>query len=373
MKYHAALIIAGLLLALHARGDLTASLSPSIQNSGAGQTVVFSGTLANSGTCPLYLNDIVFTLSGSAGTELVSGSNAFYANVPGILPASETYAGPLFSISVQSAAPPATYTGSVTVQGGSNIFTGNDLANTSFTDVSPTVSITTISATAAEFGPVEGAYSITRTGGTGTSLSVSFTIGGTAINGMDYEAISSPVTIAANATSATVIIDPILEQAVLGARTVILSLQSSAQYTLGASTSSTVTILDTPYNNWRAQNFGSSDNSPRTAPNADWSGGGIPNIVAYALGMNPTNPDQSLLPTVALVSNYLTLFYVPSEAATDVTFSVEASTDLVNWSATDTQEASDPNPNGVAFRYIYPAGPSYPAAFLRLEVNQLDW
>jgi hypothetical protein len=227
--------------------------------------------------------------------------------------------------------------------------------------------------TASESGPVEGVFSITRTGGTTSSLPVSFAIGGTAVNGTDYQTISSPATIAAGSSTAYVIINPILRQTVLGNRTVTLTLQSSPFYSIGASTTGTVTIQDTPYNDWRAQYFGASENTPQTFPTADWSGGGIDNVVAYALGMNPTNPNQSLLPTVAIDSNYLTLSYVPNPNATDVTYNVEASTDLVNWSTTNVQEISDPNPNGSEFQYIYPIGPGNPQVFLRLRVNQLDW
>jgi hypothetical protein len=248
----------------------------------------------------------------------------------------------------------------------------NALASAPFTVESPSVSIVASTPTAYESGPQRGAFMITRTGGTTTSLAVSYAIGGTAVNGTDYETISSPVTIGPGFSSGYVVITPILRQMVLGSRTVTVTLQTSAQYSLGAQTSGTVTIEDTFFNQWRQQYFGAAANSPRAAANADWSASGITNELAYALGINPTNPSQALLPVVSVQSNYLTLSFVPNQTAADVTYSVQASTDLINWSTTNVQEAFDSNPNGEAFQYINPLGPGTPEVFLRLLVTPLD-
>jgi hypothetical protein len=261
----------------------------------------------------------------------------------------------------------------VAVQGGTNIFATNALASEPFTVEVPTVSIVASAPTAYESGPQRGALEITRTGGTTTNLSVSFAIGGTAVNGTDYQTIASPVTIGSGSSSAYVVITPIVRQMVLGTRTVVLSLQSSSQYSLGAQTSGTVSIEDTVFNQWRQQYFGAAANTPQAAATGDWSRSGIENGLAYGLGINPTNPSQALLPTVSVVSNYLTLSFIPNAAATDVTYTVEASTDLMNWSSTNVQEAFDSNPNGEAFEYNIPVGPGTPAVFLRLQVNSQDF
>lgn len=374
MKTCAILIVAAWLLAglAPARADLAMTLSPSIQNSASGESVVFSGTLTNTGTCGEYLNNIAFALDGSAGTELVSGSNGFYANVPGILTAGGTYEGEIFSMAVAGGAPAADYTGLVTVQGGTNIFASDDLASAGFTVLSPAVSIVATTATAQEFGTAPGIFTVTRTGGTEIPLAVGFGIGGTAVSGSDYQVIGSTVTIAAGASTGTVAITPILQQTALGERSVVLTLQSSVQYDLGSPVDDTVYIEDTPFNDWRLDYFGASANSPQTAPAGDWSGSGVPNVVAYALGIDPTNPSQALLPAAAVVSNYLTLSYVPNPAATDVSYTVEASTDLVNWSTANVQAVSNPPANTVEFRYQYPVSAA-PEVFMRLRLTPLDW
>src|SRR3954469_16120868 len=75
---------------------LTASLTPAVQNSGQGRTLIFTVTLTNtSGTDTLYLNDLQFALNGSAATLLKPDTNTCFSNVPGILSPGETYSGPL--------------------------------------------------------------------------------------------------------------------------------------------------------------------------------------------------------------------------------------------------------------------------------------
>jgi uncharacterized repeat protein (TIGR01451 family) len=374
MKTRAAIFIAAFLLAgpLAVRAQLSMSLSPSVQNSGSGQTLVFSGTLTNTGnTSQIFLNNVQFADTVSGSTYLVSGSNGFYANVPGILQPLQTYTGAIFGIALAGNTPPADYTGTTTLQGGANIFATGNLASQPFTILSPAVSIVATSGSASEYGPISGTFTISRTGGTEIGLPVSYGTGGAAVNGTDYVTISGSATIAAGSSSATVTITPILQQTALGSRTVILTEQTSSLYDPGSQLSDTVTIYDTPFNYWRLEYFGSSANATQTQPTADWSGDGIPNELAYALNLNPSNPNPRLLPTVALQSNYLTLSYVPNPAATDVQYTIQASTDLINWSSANIQSISDSNPGAVAFRYDYPIG-STPQVFMRLQVTPLD-
>jgi len=357
-----------------ARAALTATLSASEQNSAAGQTVVFSGTLVNtSATDQLFLNNIQFSLSGTAAGAVVSGSNGFYSNVPGILPPGATYTGELFTIGLSGSAPPVDYDGAVTLQGGADIFATGSLASAAFTVFSPAITIL-VTGSAAEDGPVPGAFTITRTGGADLALPISFTIGGTAVNGSDYQSIASSATIASGSASAIVTITPIPNDIAEANPTVVLSLGSSATYNLGAATSGTLAIQVKPVNAWRFQNFGALANTPQAADTAQWNNSNVPNLMAFALNINPANPGSALLPSASLQSNYPSLTYVPNPAATDLTYSVQASTDLINWSAANIQSAGNPAsapPGSVTFRYTNPlsAGGS---VFLRLSVTRTD-
>jgi hypothetical protein len=351
------------------QAQLTATLSASIQNSAAGQSLVFSGSLANTGTANLYLNNVTYSVPGG----MTSGSNAFYANVPGILTPGESYIGPIFGVVLSSSAAPADYAGSVVIQGGTNIFDATILASPSFTVLSPAVSIVATTEIASEFGPVPGAFTVTRTGGTGIPLPISLSILGSASNGVDYQTISASTVIATGSLSVVIPIVPILQDTALGARVASIYIPPSTLFDPGSPVFASVAILDTPFNSWRLQNFGANANSPQTYPSAEWAQSGIPNIFAYALNINPQSPAETLLPSVSVVSNYLTLTYIPNAGATDVTFSVQASTDLINWSSANVQPTSTQIPNALAFRYFNPVNPENPSVFLRLQVTPLDW
>jgi len=63
---------------------------------------------------------------------------------------------------------------------------------------------------------------------------------------------------------------------------------------------------------------------------------GIKNLIAYALGANPYTAALGLLPTSGTASvsgtKYLTLNFKRNTAATDITYTVQGSSDLINWS-----------------------------------------
>ncbi|MDB9466728.1 choice-of-anchor L domain-containing protein, partial [Dolichospermum circinale CS-539/09] len=96
-----------------------------------------------------------------------------------------------------------------------------------------------------------GVFTITRTGSTNNALTVSYTISGTASTG-DYSPIPSTVTFLAGETSKTVTITPVNDNLVEGSETVILSLISGTNYSLGTDNSATVIITDNDVDPGRA-------------------------------------------------------------------------------------------------------------------------
>jgi hypothetical protein len=82
-------------------------------------------------------------------------------------------------------------------------------------------------------------------------------ISGSALNGTTYEAIAPVVTIPIDAASATVTLAPILDHIPQGNRLATFSLIPSEAFNIGASSSATVTIRDTPADAWRLEKFGS--------------------------------------------------------------------------------------------------------------------
>ena len=92
----------------------------------------------------------------------------------------------------------------------------------------------------------------------------------------------------------------------------------------------------TPLQTWRDTNFGNPSNVGAGADSASPAGDGVPNLVKYALGLNPAIADPTnALPIGNLETNnglqYLTLTVNRATNAPGVSYDVEVSGDLTNW------------------------------------------
>lgn len=111
-------------------------------------------------------------------------------------------------------------------------------------DAAPVVSVTAFDADASEAGPGLGTFRFTRTGAVTSSLTVTYTVTGTAINGTDYQAIPVTVTFLAGQATADVFVIPTGDGVPEGTETAIVTLTDGATYDLGAPATATVTIAD---------------------------------------------------------------------------------------------------------------------------------
>jgi hypothetical protein len=136
MRLKSFMLLFGLALLLPiapARADLAFVLTPAVRSGAGSNEFFFTGTLINTSlTDNLYLNDIQFDFIDEAAGHLAADTNAFFANVPGILLPFETYSDVVFGITIDPATPPGQYFGFVTIQGGTNIFAAADLASPIF-------------------------------------------------------------------------------------------------------------------------------------------------------------------------------------------------------------------------------------------------
>ncbi len=133
--------------------------------------------------------------------------------------------------------------------------------------------------------------------------------------------------------------------------------------------SSSFSLLATPVDQWRYNTFGSSANDAAASDSGDWDHDRTPNLVEYALGLNPKVMDETSLPKPIAIDGYLTLSYTP--VATDVTYAVQSSIDLVNWSSTNVEPVTVNAPAApvVTWRYKIPMS-SAGRVFLRLQVSR---
>ncbi|MCB1629368.1 MAG: hypothetical protein KDI48_16680, partial [Xanthomonadales bacterium] len=108
----------------------------------------------------------------------------------------------------------------------------------------PSISIAVAPASVSEDGPTDLVYTVTRSLNLPAPTLVNITTAGTATSGVDYFGGVTNVVIPANATTATVTINPGVDATVEPDETVILTLTAGSGYTLGAPISATGTILN---------------------------------------------------------------------------------------------------------------------------------
>ena len=114
--------------------------------------------------------------------------------------------------------------------------------------VKPTVSVVATDANASEQGSDPGTFTFTRTGNTGTALTVNFMLGGTATKWDDYRRpegdMPESVTILAGASSTILTVVAVDDNEVEGDETIVLTIATDPAYDVGSPATATVTIAD---------------------------------------------------------------------------------------------------------------------------------
>jgi alpha-N-arabinofuranosidase len=99
----------------------------------------------------------------------------------------------------------------------------------------------------------------------------------------------------------------------------------------------------------------------------------VPNLLAYALQLNPATARPTDVPRAVITNGHLTLTYLSPTSITDVTFEVEVSTDLITWNsgAGYTQVTSNTAGTGGTNITVQDTLPtSSQKHFMRLRVSQ---
>jgi len=127
------------------------------------------------------------------------------------------------------------------------------------------------------------------------------------------------------------------------AKSTTVSFTDSGTYTfkvtiadLGGATvtsSVNVTVNMKPFLSWQLKKFGANASNPAIAgDSADPDGDGISNLMEYAGNTDPLTPYDGSLPVLGVEGSNLTLTYLQNDAATDLTYTVQETTDFVTWS-----------------------------------------
>jgi hypothetical protein len=216
----------------------------------------------------------------------------------------------------------------------------------------PSVSIVASDATAREQDLHAATLVVTRSGDTILPLFVPITFTGNASAGVDFVPPPTSVTIPAGQSSTSLTITPIANDIAEGNRSVNFVVAADFALVSDPLQVATITIEDKPFDAWRFANFSASElNDPSiSGPNADPDHDQLPNLIEYALGLDPHVSNTSPV-TTSLSSGYLTISATKNSSASDITWQAEVSNDLQNWSPANITlenqfqfQASDPAP-----------------------------
>lgn len=111
----------------------------------------------------------------------------------------------------------------------------------------PFVYVSATDPTALE-GTSTGAFTLIRNGDTNADLTVDVLVAGTASNGVDYVQITNAIIIPAGYLAVDILVKPIIDTVNRGNKTVILKLETNADYELGGDHAAVVTIIDDVFN-----------------------------------------------------------------------------------------------------------------------------
>ncbi len=181
----------------------------------------------------------------SRGGTAVNGADyGFVSNSIGI-PAGQTAATQIITPFADNSVE-GDETVTATLAGSSTYLIGTPgISSVTIADDPALLTITALDPIAKERDAEPGSYLLTRGGGDlATALSASLTLSGNATHGIDFEFISSAVSLPANASSTIVPLTPIFDLIIEGNETVTLTLEPSASYLIEAPQSATVTIVD---------------------------------------------------------------------------------------------------------------------------------
>ncbi len=107
-----------------------------------------------------------------------------------------------------------------------------------------TVRVTAVTSTAYVQKSIKGSVRFSRTGNLTKPLTILYSAGGTATNGVDYVRLSGSVTIPAGTAAINVLISPIYDKSKKANPTVTISVLQNSLYLVGSPASATVTIVE---------------------------------------------------------------------------------------------------------------------------------
>jgi subtilisin-like proprotein convertase family protein len=190
-----------------------------------------------------------------------------------------------------------------------------------------------------------------------------FALSATASSGLtpSFSIVSGPATVSGNTVTLT------------DAGTVLAraSQAGNANYNASPDVDQSFNVMPN-FASWQASKFTAAEllNANVSGPNAVYGLDGLSNLVKYALGLEPKTDITTGLPAVTILGTDWCFTYTRPTSVTDVTYTVEVSTNLTTWTTAGVTHTLVSSAGGIeTWRGQYPLG-SAGNAFFRLNVTQ---
>ncbi len=225
--------------------SVTVSVSPSSVLEDGLTNMVYTFTRSSSSTDPLTVNFIAGGTAIYIADYMQSGAAGFNGIIGTVvIPAGSTTARVIVD-PTPDLFEEVDDTLILTVTSGTGYIVVSPLAATGVitNDDSNTVTVSATDSSASESGG-KGTYRISRTGDTSSSLTVYYSMSGSATNGTDYNSLPGSVVIPKGLSYVDITLTPIDDTSVEGSETATLTISANAAYIIGSPVSASIDIVD---------------------------------------------------------------------------------------------------------------------------------
>ncbi|NQW99417.1 metallophosphoesterase [bacterium] len=241
----------------------------------------------------------------------------------------------------------------------------------------PNVTILATDATAGEHGGDSTvAFSVSRDGLTNSSLSVNYTLSGTATPSLDFAALPGSVELPAGQSSAAILPHVLPDELAEGDETLVLTLADGAGYQLREPSAARAIIRDRPFDEWLF--------SRKLGPALDDDDGdGVSNILEYAMGTRADVAGSNGVRAVAVGAGAFIAVFPRAKGSSDVSAELQWSADLATWHGSGVSDGTrtavittrvisgaGEDPETLEATTTLSAGPRPAAFYLRLAVRR---
>jgi hypothetical protein len=248
----------------------------------------------------------------------------------------------------------------------SYLLSGDASASVTIEDLKPQISLETIEGLASVADGSPAAVLMRRSGLISPEVFVQFTLGGTAVNGVDYNYVTPYLTLASGQTTRVIEFVPkaTVNFGSAEAKTLRMTVKPNAAYNLPAPAANLLIVPQKlTYDSWLAANGIGGIGELGVGGGDD----GMPMLLRYGFAVDPRHPfapaSLNRMPKVSIEDGHLTLRFRRKPGITDLGYHVQLSNNLSDWLSGPnvvediTSQVAPNDPGAAVFRAKQPVKP----------------